>query len=56
MEVRPRSRLRCRFEAAPAAYVAKCVRAVVGLAIAAMKVDAAREVWEAARAEHEAAA
>ena len=27
---------------------------IVGLAIAAMNIDAAREVWEAARAEHDA--
>jgi Co/Zn/Cd efflux system component len=29
---------------------------IVGLAIAALNADAAREVWEAARAEHRAAA
>jgi Co/Zn/Cd efflux system component len=29
---------------------------IVGLAIAAMNIDAAREVWEAARREHDAAA
>jgi len=29
---------------------------IVGLAIAALNADAAREVWEAARQEHDAAA